>query len=98
MGYHRETRLSVSFKNSSVRRPVLTGDVEEARQEAIPERTHLVAQTFVDLHGFGVEPNVFLLAEGEGGPPPSSVRNSFVGIPDEDESRDEPSHLVQTKL
>lgn len=45
---------------------VFTSDVEEAWQEAVPESTHLVSQTFVDLLWcFSVESNIFLLAKSE---------------------------------
>lgn len=44
---------------------MLTGDVEEAWQEAVPKGAHLVPQPFVDLHWFSVESDVFLLADGE---------------------------------
>lgn len=33
---------------------MFTGDVEESWQEAVPESTHLVPQTFVNLESFSV--------------------------------------------
>lgn len=42
-----------------------TCDVEETRQEAIPESAHLVPQTSVDLQTFGIEYDVFLLTDRE---------------------------------
>lgn len=44
---------------------MFTSYVEEAWQEAVPESTHLVPQTFVDLQWFSVEFNIFLLAVSE---------------------------------
>lgn len=63
---------------------MFTGDVEEAWQEAVPESTHLVPQTFVDLHGFRVQSNVFLLADGKQRPAPPGVHEAVmvhIGIP-----------------
>lgn len=44
---------------------VLTSDVEQAGQEAVPESTHLVPQTSVNLCTFTVKPKMFLLAVGK---------------------------------
>jgi len=69
---------------------LLTSDVEEAWQEAVPERAHLVPQTFVDLQWFGIEPDVLLLADGELRPAPLVVRRPVivhVGISDRGECR-----------
>lgn len=42
-----------------------TCDIEETRQEAIPESAHLVPQASVDLQTFGIEYGVFLLTDRE---------------------------------
>lgn len=55
-----------------------TCDVEETWQKAVPESAHLVPQTSVDLQTFGIEDDVFLLAEGEQWPAFFAVTLPFV--------------------
>ena len=77
---------------------VCTSDVEEAWQEAVPERTHLIAQTFVDLQRFSVESNMFLLTDSEQRPASSSVRQPFIGISEQrDEAEEEETWIDQER-
>lgn len=55
----------------------LTGDVEEAWQEAVPECTQLIPQALVDLHGFRVQTHVFLFTVGELGPLPPAIHTAI---------------------
>lgn len=55
-----------------------TCDIEETRQKAIPESTHLVPHTSVDLQTFGIEDDVFLLTHCEQWPAFFAVSLPFV--------------------
>lgn len=71
---------------------MFTSDVEEAWQEAVPESTHLVPQTFVDLQCFSVESNMFLLTDSEQRPAFLAFDHPImvhIGISDKEEDEGE---------
>lgn len=57
---------------------IITCDIEETRQKAIPKSTHLVPHTSVDLQTISVEDDVFLLTDREQRPAFFAVALPFV--------------------
>lgn len=55
-----------------------TGDVKKTWKEAVPESTHLVPQSFVDLQWFSVESHMFLLTDSEERPTLPAVHQPVV--------------------
>lgn len=75
---------------------VFTSDVEKARQKAVPESTHLVPQTFVDLQWFSIESHMFLLTDSEQRPALPAVHQPvmvYIGI----SNREKDINIYQTE-